>query len=157
MDAKKDCLLCRPREADQELRRVQVWEDAHWRLAVSLFAEVPGFSYLEPKRHIPHITDLDGDEARTFGAVMAYVTTALREVTSAEVVYVYVFGEGVPHLHVHLAPHRAGDALNEQIIKGDITEMEGPDGVGFYASKEYPPLPADELLRVALRIGDKLQ
>ena len=29
----------------------------------------------------------------------------------AEQVYVYVFGDHVPHLHFNLAPHRAGDGL----------------------------------------------
>ena len=39
-----------------------------------------------------------------------------------EVVYVYIFGDGVPHLHLHLAPHRPGDALNDQMIRGEIVE-----------------------------------
>jgi len=94
--SKQNCILCRGAEADQELGVVQVWEDNYWRMTTSLDAEVLGFSYLEPKRHIPHITDLDGEEARTFGEVLAHVTTALREETSAELVYVYVFGGGVP-------------------------------------------------------------
>jgi diadenosine tetraphosphate (Ap4A) HIT family hydrolase len=157
MEGDPGCLLCAPAASDRELRRVQVWEDDHWRLTVSLFAEVPGFSYLEPKRHVPHITDLDGDEAQTFGIVMGRVTSALREVTEAEVVYVYIFGEGIPHLHVHLAPHRVGDALNEQMIKGEVTVVQSLDGgAGFYTSKDYPPLPEEELLQVAGRIKDKL-
>ncbi len=35
-------------------------------------------------------------------------------------VYVYVFGGGAPHLHIHLAPHRPGDALNDRMIKGEV-------------------------------------
>jgi diadenosine tetraphosphate (Ap4A) HIT family hydrolase len=83
-----------------------VWADEHWRLTTSVGADdpIPGFSYLEPKRHIPDVTDLDGEEARTLGGVLARVTTALPDVTDSEVVYVYVFGEGIRHLHFHLAP-----------------------------------------------------
>ena len=66
-DTQSDCILCRGAAGDADLQRLQVWEDAHWRLTVSLEAEVAGFSYLEPRRHISHITDLDGEEARTFG------------------------------------------------------------------------------------------
>ena len=36
--------------------------------------------------------------------------------------YIYIFGGGVPHLHVHLAPHHPEDALNTQIIRGDFIE-----------------------------------
>ena len=98
----QNCILCRGPEADQELGVIQVWEDSYWRMTTSLDAEVLGFSYLEPKRHIPHITDLDGEEAHTLGEVLAQLTTALREETGAELVYVYVFGGGVAHLHLHL-------------------------------------------------------
>lgn len=154
----RDCLLCDPPASDRELRRVEVWADELWRLTVSLFAEVPGFSYLEPKRHIPHITDLDGPEAETFGSVMATVTSALQEVTRADQVYVYVFGGGIPHLHVHLAPHRDGDALNEQMIKGEVVRREsGSSGAAFYVSADYPPLPEDELREIAGRIRGRLQ
>lgn len=72
---------------------------------------MPGFGHLEPVRHIPFLTDLDGEEAATLGPVLARVTSALRDVTAADLVYVYVFGERVAHLHFNLAPHRAGDAL----------------------------------------------
>ena len=152
------CLLCDPIAADRELRRVEVWADELWRLTASLFAEVPGFCYLEPKRHIPYMTELDGDEARTFGIVMASVTSALRDVTAADQVYVYVFGGGIPHLHGHLAPHRPGDALNGQMIKGEVVEQRGgPNEAGFYVSKDYPPLPEEELRRVAEQVRRRLQ
>jgi diadenosine tetraphosphate (Ap4A) HIT family hydrolase len=145
-------VLCRVPASDPELSRVQVWEDGLWRLSVSIESEVLGFSYLEPMRHIPHITDLDGDEAATFGPVIAKCTSALKEATGAELVYVYVFGGGVPHLHVHLAPHREGDALNTQLIKGDLVEEHLPSGVTRILSREYPPLPQDECRAAAERI-----
>ena len=155
-DVQANCILCRGVAGDTELRRLQVWEDSHWRLTASLEAEVPGFSYLEPKRHIPHITDLDGEEARTFGEVLARVARALRDETGAELVYVYVFGGGVPHLHVHLAPHRAGDALSSQMIRGEIVVERLESGAGRQISKEFPPLPEDELRAVAYRVQRRL-
>jgi diadenosine tetraphosphate (Ap4A) HIT family hydrolase len=150
------CILCRGAGADQELRVVQVWEDSYWRMTASLDAEVLGFSYLEPKRHIPHITDLDGEEARTLGEVLARMTSALREETGADLVYIYVFGGGVPHLHFHLAPHREGDALNTQVIKGEISEENLESGVTRYVSADFPPLPEQEQRTAALRIRQRL-
>ncbi len=151
-----DCILCRGIEGDAELGRVQVWEDARWRLTISLEAEVLGFAYLEPKRHIPHITDLDGDEARTLGEVLARVTQVLKEETNAELVYVYVFGGGVPHLHIHLAPHRAGDALNAQMIRGEITEEKLDSGATRIFSKDFPSLPEEEHRALAGRVRGRM-
>jgi diadenosine tetraphosphate (Ap4A) HIT family hydrolase len=106
-----DCLLCVPELADAEFRRARLWEDELWRLSAVLQGPIPGFAHLEPKRHIPFVTDLDGPEATTFGPVLARATRALREAAGAEKTYVYVFGDRVPHLHLNLAPHRDGDAL----------------------------------------------
>ena len=155
-DLKSACVLCRGVAGDTELQRIQVWEDALWRLTLSLEAEVLGFAYLEPKRHIPHITDLDGEEARTFGTVLARVTHVLRDETGAELVYVYIFGGGVPHLHVHLAPHRPNDALNTQMIRGEVINEELPSGAGRYVSKDFPPLPEEEQRVVAWRVQQRL-
>jgi diadenosine tetraphosphate (Ap4A) HIT family hydrolase len=155
-DAKFECVLCRDMAGDAELRRIQVWEDALWRLTISLEAEVLGFAYLEPKRHIPHITDLSGEEARTFGEVLARVTQVLQDETDAELVYVYIFGGGVPHLHVHLAPHRANDALNMQMIRGDVINEVLPSGAGRFVSKDFPPLPEAEQRVVAWRVQQRL-
>jgi len=156
LDHVPDCVICLGAEGDAELQRIQVWENPLWRVTLSLEAEVIAFAYLEPKRHIPHITDLDGEEARSFGEVLRRVSRVLQEETGAELVYVYIFGGGVPHLHVHLAPHRSGDALNTQIIRGEITEEKLPNGVTRFTSREFPPLPEEAQRQVADRIGRQL-
>lgn len=105
------CLLCDVSAADEFFDRVRVYDDGLWRLSLVRGGPVAGFAHLEPRRHIPYITDLDGQEAQTFGPVLARVTAALRAAAGAELTYAYVFGERVAHLHVNLAPHAAGDAL----------------------------------------------
>ena len=134
-------MLCRAEAADPELQRVEVWRDELWRLTAALAAEVPGFCYLEPRRHIPYLGDLDGPEAVSFGVVLARVTRALKEATGAELVYVYVFGGGVAHLHLHLAPHSAGDALNDHMVRGPLVERRLASGLTEFVSEEFPPLP----------------
>jgi diadenosine tetraphosphate (Ap4A) HIT family hydrolase len=155
-DNQPACQICLGVAGDADMLRIQVWEDALWRLTISIAAEVPGFAYLEPKRHIRYITDLDGEEARTFGSVLARVTQVLREETAAEQVYVYVFGGGIPHLHVHLAPHRSGDALNDQMIRGDIVTERLASGAERILSEQFPPLPEANLRNVAARIQQRL-
>lgn len=151
-----DCILCRGQKADSELDRIEVWQDEHWRLTVALVSEVMGFAYLEPKRHISHIHALDGEEAATFGTALAKCTKALKSATYANVVYIYIFGDGVPHLHVHLAPHREGDALSDKMIRGEIVEEKMPNGMTHFQSSEFPPLPRDDLEHVADRVRSKL-
>jgi diadenosine tetraphosphate (Ap4A) HIT family hydrolase len=151
-----DCALCRGVDGDPDLGRVEVWRDDLWRLMTSIESEVLGFSYLEPLRHIPHITDLDGPEAATFGAVLGRVTSALKEATGAELVYIYVFGGGIPHLHVHLAPHRDGDALNTQLIRGEVVEERLPSGAGRITSLDFPPISEPDLRAVADRVRSLL-
>ena len=107
-----------------------------------------GFGYLEPKRHVPYITDLDADEAATFGPTIARVATALKAASGAELVYVYVFGGGIPHLHVHLGPHRDGDALSSALIRGDFAYEPLPGGAQRIVSRDFPELPAEEIRAV---------
>ena len=156
MNQQANCVLCLGGAGDEQMLRVEVWEDDLWRLSMAIASETPGFSYLEPKRHITDISRLDGPEAATLGPTLARVTAALRDVTQVERVYIYVFGDGVAHLHLHLAPHRPDDALNDQMIRGELTTETLPSGATLIASKEYPPLPEGELRAVAERVRQRL-
>jgi diadenosine tetraphosphate (Ap4A) HIT family hydrolase len=152
------CILCQGVEGDPQLGRVQVWEDDRWRLTTSVHpAEtVGGFSFLEPKRHIRDITALDGPEAATFGDVIGRVTAALKDATGAELVYVYVFGGHIDHLHLHLAPHTEGDSLNDSMLRGEFTEEPLPSGAVAIISKDFPPVSEEDLRLTAERIRDRL-
>jgi diadenosine tetraphosphate (Ap4A) HIT family hydrolase len=144
------CVLCRGVAGDAELGREQTWEDALWRLTTSIGPGdvTPGFSYLEPKRHIRSVADMDGDEAASFGPVLARCASALREAAGAELVYVYIFGDHIPHLHAHLAPHVEGDALNGSMLKGELEERVLPSGAIALFSKDYPEIDEDRLRAV---------
>ena len=96
MSTPAGCALCDGPASDPDLLREEVWSDELWRLTTAQIGEVAGFSYLEPRRHIPTIAELDGPEAATLGPTLAKTTTALREATNAQLVYVYVFGDGSP-------------------------------------------------------------
>lgn len=119
------CLLCDPPRAAAAFGRRTVWQSRLWRLSlVEAGSPVLGFGHLETVRHMPYVTDLDGEEAATLGSTLARVTSALRKVTGADLVYVYVFGDRVAHLHFNLAPHRDGDA----VVGGPgLTRPDAPD------------------------------
>ncbi len=151
-----DCTLCAGAAGDPELSREEVWGDDLWRFSMSTEGTTTGFGYLEPRRHVPHIEDLDGPEAATLGTTLARVATALKAATGAERVYLYVFGGGIPHLHVHLAPHREGDALHSAIIRGEVEEVPLPSGAHRLISRDFPELPASEIRAVIERTRTRL-
>ena len=137
-ESEPDCAICAGPAGDEELGRTEVWRDEHWRLSMSVSGEVLGFAYLEPIRHIPYLADLDGPEAQTFGPAIARSAHALREATGAPLVYAYVFGGGIPHLHVHLAPNRGDGVLNTAIITGEFEERKLPSGATEFTSLTHP-------------------
>ncbi len=151
-----DCLLCQSVEADAQLQRVEVWSDSLWRLTMASEGYVPAFGYLEPRRHIPHITDLDGAEAATFGAVLARTASAMRAAAEADVTYVYVFGTGIAHLHVHLAPHVDGDPLSSRILEGEVLEERVPSGATRLTMPGLPEASPETVAAVAEDVRRRL-
>ena len=150
--AAPDCALCQGTERDDELDRAQVWEDRLWRLTMSRRSPTRAFGYLEPKRHIPYLADLDGEEAETFGPVLARACAAIRAASGARLVYIYVFGGGIPHLHVHIGANEPTGVLNTRIIAGQIEEHPLPSGATEVISIDHPDLAAEEVRDVADRV-----
>jgi diadenosine tetraphosphate (Ap4A) HIT family hydrolase len=151
-----DCALCRREEGDAELDRVEVWRDDHWRLSMSRHTATRGFGYLEPLRHIPYLADLDGPEAATFGPAVARASAAIREASGARLVYAYVFGGGIPHLHVHLAANGPEGVLNTNIISGEVEERKLPSGATEITSRDHPDLPEADVAAINDRVGELL-
>jgi diadenosine tetraphosphate (Ap4A) HIT family hydrolase len=151
-----DCVICRREAGDDEPGRVLIWQDPLWRLPMSHSGQVAGFAYLEPERHIPYVTDLDGEEACTFGEVWSRVTRVLREESGAELVYITAFGGSVPHLHVHLPPHRSGDVLNDLMLRGEMGIRTLDSGLQSIVSKDFPIAPETDHRAVAQRVRQRL-
>ena len=147
-----DCAICRGPAGDAELDRVEVWRDDHWRLSMSRAGSTLGFAYLEPIRHIPYLADLDGPEATTFGPAIARASRVLREATSGALVYAYVFGGGIPHLHVHLAPNAPDGVLSTELVSGRVEHRKLPSGATEMTSLDHPELPAKEITDVIERV-----
>ncbi|HEX2141097.1 MAG TPA: hypothetical protein VHK28_02315, partial [Candidatus Limnocylindria bacterium] len=147
-----DCALCRGPRTDPELDRVEVWRDDHWRLTMSRHGTILAFAYLEPIRHIPYLADLDGPEAVTFGPTIARASRVLREASGARLVYAYVFGGGIPHLHVHLAPNVPEGVLNTALIGGRVEERKLPSGATEIRSLDHADIPDEEVSAVIERV-----
>jgi histidine triad (HIT) family protein len=66
-----------------------------------------GWLVVEPKRHVAGLGDLADDEASALGLCVNRLARVLKETAGAEHVYAFVYGDAVPHLHVHVAPRYA--------------------------------------------------
>ncbi|HEX3220193.1 MAG TPA: hypothetical protein VHU77_09255 [Candidatus Limnocylindria bacterium] len=154
-EAKPACMLCRVPEIDAQLDREEVWRDEHWRLSMARTGSTLGFGYLEPIRHVPYLADLDGEEATTFGPAIARASRVLREATGA-LVYAYVFGGGIAHVHVHLAPNAPEGVLNTELISGRVEHRRLPSGATEMTSLDHPELPAEEILAVIEQVRQRM-
>jgi histidine triad (HIT) family protein len=61
-----------------------------------------GHIMIDLKRHVPTLAEMNPEEAKAFGVIMARLSRALKDIEKAEHVYALVSGNSVPHLHMHL-------------------------------------------------------
>ncbi|MBP3951649.1 HIT family protein [Bacillus suaedae] len=61
-----------------------------------------GHIMIDLKRHVPTLAEMNPDEAKAFGVMMARVSRALKKSENAEHIYALVTGNSVPHLHMHV-------------------------------------------------------
>ena len=143
-DSIADCFICRKhRERESLLPGGPVGEDELVLVSHVVPADVLGGEgttaylghlFVEPRRHAPGLADLTDTEARSMGWWCTRASRALREVVGAEHVYAAVFGDAVPHLHVHLLPRFPGTPreywgvrVNQwpQARRGTAAQIEG--------------------------------
>jgi diadenosine tetraphosphate (Ap4A) HIT family hydrolase len=69
-----------------------------------------GWMMVAARAHRGGLDELDADEGRELGRVLASVATAVRAETGCERTYSITFNEAVRHLHLHVIPRHASDA-----------------------------------------------
>jgi diadenosine tetraphosphate (Ap4A) HIT family hydrolase len=68
---------------------------------------VPGWLVVAPMRHVEQIDQLDQHELRALGPLLAETSAALRQASGGAKIYLAVFAELLPHLHVHVVARPA--------------------------------------------------
>ena len=102
-----DCYPCRMwARLDDLPPRERVAVHGGWRIAHAFDTSLPGWLCVLPRRHITSLAELNGDEARTLGPLLAAGSAALQQVLACEKTYAMLFAEreGFAHLHFHLVP-----------------------------------------------------
>ncbi len=102
------CGIC-ARSSNPAEERLVAWRTKHWTLRHHAHpAPLAGWFQLESNRHLGGPADLSDEEARECGVVLRACSQAVREATGSLRVYAIAFGEGAPHLHMHLVPRLPG-------------------------------------------------
>ena len=83
-------------------------------------APLLGWLLLDSDRHLGGPADFSEAEAATFGEALRRGCALVRQLTGCERVYAIAFGEGAPHLHVHLIPRHAADAASKAWSVADL-------------------------------------
>ena len=61
-----------------------------------------GYVRAETKRHVPSFAELTQAEAQALGLLITRLSRALKDSAGADHVYVFFYGDHVPHLHLHI-------------------------------------------------------
>lgn len=68
---------------------------------------LPGWLLLDSTRHLGGPADFTPGEAAAWGVAVQHASALVRRLTGCDRVYAIAFGEGAPHLHLHLIPRFA--------------------------------------------------
>ena len=102
-----ECIICRKHCGPDAVAGGSVYEDelifvSHAQLWGDEQEHYLGHLFIEPKRHVAELADLNYVEAQAIGLFTTRLARALMETEGAEHIYAFVIGDGVPHVHVHV-------------------------------------------------------
>ncbi|MFO0963302.1 MAG: hypothetical protein U0625_10420 [Phycisphaerales bacterium] len=104
------CEVCRIHDAAapgyaQRFAPLEAWRGPRWIVRHHLHpAPLVGWTFLCAARHVQGPADFNDAEAAGFGRALRTASQAVRALTGCDRVYAIAFGQGAPHLHVHLIP-----------------------------------------------------
>ncbi len=97
-------MICAREASDEEPLGGWVLRTDLWSACVAEGFEVPGWLFLELRRHAEGPMGMDDTEAAELGVLLRRLSAGVESATGAERVYVVAYGELFPHFHVVLMP-----------------------------------------------------
>lgn len=105
------CFICNKHQGKIQTDGITIYEDEFVYVGHIDNNGEPGYLghlMIDLKRHAPTLGDMNEEEAKAFGSIMARVSKALIVTEEAEHIYSLVLGNSVPHLHMHIVPRYLG-------------------------------------------------
>jgi len=98
------CVICERETSEEEPPGGWVLRTDLWSACVADDFEVPGWLFLELRRHAEGPMGMDDAEAGELGVLLNRLSAGIQTATGAERVYVVAYGELFPHFHLLLTP-----------------------------------------------------
>ena len=141
----EQCVLCRVvGELDGEAAEQQLHAGERIVALLNAYPYNNGHLLVMPRRHVPDLTDLDGDETAELWATVTDAVAAVRTAYEPGGLNVGLNlgragGAGIPdHLHVHVLPRWAGDTTFTTTIAGTRVIPESLDVSGQRLRAAWP-------------------
>ena len=111
------CFICRKHEGlEPAPPGGYIYEDVHWMVCHAPGKLGPlGTLFIEAKRHFLDYSEMNDEEAASFGIVIRKIYQALKIHTDAERIYQLTTIEGQPHYHCWIVPR--GKDVSERGLK----------------------------------------
>ncbi|MBV9258477.1 MAG: HIT family protein [Ktedonobacteraceae bacterium] len=106
-----DCFICRKHRGEITIPGGAIYEDDlvyAGHLRPGTHSTYLGYLMAETKRHAPGLADLTDQEAQALGLLVTRLSRAIKASEKAEHIYTFVFGDAVPHVHIHIVPRYPG-------------------------------------------------
>lgn len=115
------CGICRLHDdpanvAAYEIARTDLWLLRHHPDP----APLAGWLLLDARRHLPGPLAFSDREALSWGLAVRHASQLVQRLTGCDRVYAIAFGEGAPHLHLHLIPRLSSDSLTAAWSVADL-------------------------------------
>ena len=98
-----------------EISRTELWVLRHHPDP----APLPGWLLLDSHRHCGGPLAFEPREAESWGLAVRDASQLVQQITGCDRVYAIAFGEGAPHLHLHLIPRFADDPATSAWLVAD--------------------------------------
>jgi diadenosine tetraphosphate (Ap4A) HIT family hydrolase len=99
-----------------EIARGELWLLRHHPAP----APLAGWLLLDARRHVGGALAFTDAEAATWGGAVRHASQLVQRLSGCERVYAIAFGEGAPHLHLHLIPRFAADPASAAWSVADL-------------------------------------
>jgi diadenosine tetraphosphate (Ap4A) HIT family hydrolase len=104
------------RRDSEEIARGALWLLRHHPAP----APLAGWLLLDARRHLGGPLAFTDEEAASWGPAVRHASQLVQRLTGCERVYLIAFGEGAPHLHLHLIPRFAADPASAAWSVADL-------------------------------------
>ena len=116
----ESCAICRLHLDSLSRERYEISRSKLWLIRHHPDpAPLPGWLLLDSVRHCGGPLEFDPPEAQSWGGAVRDASQLVQQITGCDRVYAIAFGEGAPHLHLHLIPRFADDPATSAWLVAD--------------------------------------